>query len=429
MKIALASLRIFFGGLKTAAVSTSSGRMSVLVVMVLSIVAHAQQAQAQSGIELENVGASHHFGEQITFVAAIKASIPIQNVSIVISDESQAITHVESLTLEPDGRTEFRFDVSQRSLRPFTDIKWRYQFTLPDGTTVQSETFSMRYTDDRFEWQSLKSGALRVNWYNGGSEFGQAALNTLQSGLSSVGQLMPVDASQPIEFFIYANSDDLRGTLGPDGEDWVIGHASPALGIVMVVIEPGVEQNITMEQRIPHELMHVVMYRALGAGYVNIPLWLREGMATLAEIYPNADYDRVLADAVPGNGLIPLTSLCASFPADTGRAFLAYAESRSFTQYLHKAYGSSGLLNLSAAYADGVDCERGTELAFGVSLSNLEVKWRSSVLGQNSLLPALQNMMPYLVLLCLVLIIPLISVLSTLGKKGNQNEPETHVRD
>jgi len=406
----------------------TAGQLLLFVMVALSTLFNARQVQAQSGIELANVEASHRFGEQITFVATIKASVPIQSVSIIILDESQGIRYVELLNMTTEGRTEFRFDTKQNILRPFTNIKWNYQFTLPNGSTVQSESFSMRYTDDRFNWQTLESGALRVNWYKGDTNFGQAVLNVVQSGLGSVSRLMAVDLAQPIEFFIYANSDDLQGTLGPGGEDWVAGHAIPALSVVMVVIEPGAEQNIIMEQRIPHELMHVMMYRAMGAGYSNIPLWLREGTATLAEIYPNADYDHVLADAVARNGLIPLKDLCASFPADTGQAFLAYAESRSFANYLHQMYGSSGLLKLASYYADGLDCERGTERALGISLSNLEMNWRSSVLGQNAWVPALQNIAPYLVLLCLVLIIPIVGMVSTLRKKGSHNEPETYVR-
>jgi len=406
----------------------TAGQLLLFVMVALSTLFNARQVQAQSGIELENVEASHRFGEQITFVATIKASVPIQSVSIIILDESQGIRYVELLNMTTEGHTEFRFDTKQNILRPFTNIKWNYQFTLPNGSTVQSESFSMRYTDDRFNWQTLESGALRVNWYKGDTNFGQAVLNVVQSGLGSVSRLMAVDLAQPIEFFIYANSDDLQGTLGPGGEDWVAGHAIPALSVVMVVIEPGAEQNIIMEQRIPHELMHVMMYRAMGAGYSNIPLWLREGTATLAEIYPNADYDHVLADAVAWNGLIPLKNLCASFPADTGQAFLAYAESQSFANYLHQMYGSSGLLKLASYYADGLDCERGTERALGISLSNLEMNWRSSVLGQNAWVPALQNIAPYLVLLCLVLIIPIVGMVSTLRKKGSHNEPETYVR-
>ena len=239
---------------------------------------------------------------------------------------------------------------------------------------------------------------------------------------------MALDLASPIDVYIYASVDDLRGTLFSGGEDWVAGHANPALGVVMVAVEPGAEQNITMEQRIPHELMHVMMYRSVGVGYNNIPAWLREGTATLAEVFPNADYDRILANAAAGNSLIPIKDLCESFPADAGTAFLAYAESRSFTRYLHDTYGSTGLLNLAASYADGVECERGTERAFSISLSNLEMQWRSSVLGQNTFLPALQNIAPYLVLLCLVLIIPLIGMVSARRKKGKPNEPETFVR-
>jgi hypothetical protein len=275
--------------------------------------------------------------------------------------------------------------------------------------------------DDGFDWQTLESGALKVHWYDRDATFGNAALQAAQTGLESVGRFLAPETGQPVEIFIYASVDDLRGALAPGGEEWVAGHANPALGIVRVVIEPGIEQGIRMEQRIPHELMHVMLYRRVGAGYENLPVWLREGIAVLAEIYPNTDYDRALTDAVQEDRLIPLEELCASFPADAGQAFLAYAESRSFTDYLHETYGSSGLMDLAASYADGLDCARGTERSFGLSLSSLEANWRSSVLGQDTLLPALQTISPYLVLLCLVLIIPLIGIVSTVRRKGSGN--------
>lgn len=403
--------------------STSYFLLLTSLVMAISSLFNAYPAQAQTGIELENVGASYQFGEQITFVATLKASIPIQSVSIVISDALQTVNRVEPLTVQPDGHMEFRLDTKQTILRPFTMVKWNYQFTLADGSVVQSEPFFVRYADNRFNWQTLESGTLRVNWYQGDANFGQVVLNAAQAGLGSVSQLMAVDLAQPVEIFVYANTDDLRGTLALGGEDWAAGHADPALGVVMVVVEPGSQQGIMMEERIPHELMHVMMYRSVGPGYRNIPAWLREGMATLAETYPNVDYDRVLADASAGNRLIPLRDLCVSFPADAGQAFLAYAESRSFTNYLYRTYGSTGLLSLIGFYASGVDCEHGPERAFGATLSNLEVNWRSSVLGQNTLLPALQNISPYLVLLCVILAIPFIGILITLRKKGSSDEP------
>ena len=269
---------------------------------------------------------------------------------------------------------------------------------------------------------------LKVHWYQGDASFGQAALVAAQAGLESIGRYIPSNLEQPVEIFIYASTGDLYSEQIPGMENWVAGHADPALGVAMVVIAPGAQQNINMEQHIPHELMHVMLYRRLGAGYSNLPAWLREGMATLAEIYPNTEYDRVLADAADNDNLIPLVDLCASFPAEAGEAFLAYAQSRSFTDYLHDTYGSAGLLSLMTTYADGVNCERGPERAFGVSLPSLEMQWRATALGQNTFLSTLGNISPYLVLLCLVLIIPLIGILSTLRRKGNRDEPRTNVR-
>lgn len=391
-------------------------------VIALLILFSAHQARAQSSVELENVGATVKFGEQVTFFATIKSSIPIQTASITIFDESQNFRLTQLLNVPSDGSTQFILDVRQIKLRPFSDIKWNYQFTLSDGSTTESNTFSARYADDRFPWQTLESGTLRVHWYSGDTNFGQAAIDTVQTGLTSVSNLVAVDLAQPVEFYIYANANDLRGTLTDTDNQWVAGHTDPALGVVMVVIEPGAEQKILMEQRIPHELMHVMLSRAVGAGYENLPAWLREGTATLAEMYPNPEYDRVLADAAKNGTLIPLKELCASFPADTGQAFLAYAESRSFTNYLHSNYGSSGLLKLATSYADGVECDRGAELALRISLSTLEARWHSAALGGSAVLPALQNMLPYLVLLCLVLIVPFIGILTTRRRKGNQNE-------
>ena len=151
-------------------------------------------------------------------------------------------------------------------------------------------------------------------------------------------------------------------------------------------------------------------------------------MATLAETYPDADYDRVLNEAAAAKRLLSLKDLCVSFPADAGQAFLAYAESQSFTNYLYRTYGSgsTGLLSLVTSYASGVDCERGPERAFGMPLSTLEMNWRSSVLGQNTFLPAIQSLSPYLVLLCLILIIPFIGIVITLRKKEDADEPESY---
>jgi hypothetical protein len=379
---------------------------------------HPADAQSPTVVALENVLALVSFGDRITFVATVKSPSSVRDASILILDESRGITDIEPLTVQADGRTEFQYDARQNNLRPFGKVSWSYRFTLPDGSTTTSEVYSTQYGDNRFDWQTLESDMLRVHWYGSSAEFGQALLNTARAGLESVGRLIPVHPEQPVDFYIYESLGDLRGTLVSGSQEWIAGHADPSLGIIMVAIEPGPSQETTMQQRIPHELMHILLYRALGDGYALLPTWLSEGTAGLAEMISNTSYDSALTSAVSRSDWIPLGSLCGSFPDDTDRAFLAYAESRSFVSYVYQTYGSSGLFRLASVYANGVSCEDGPALAFGVPLSSLEENWQASMAGQKTLPPTLQNITPYLVLLCLMLLIPLTGIAGTMWKKG-----------
>jgi hypothetical protein len=291
---------------------------------------------------------------------------------------------------------------------------------------MQSQTGSLRYDDDRFAWQVHDGDGFRVHWYYGDDTFATAALNAGAAGMQKVEEFFTPDLANPVDIYIYANESDLRGALYGTPDAWVAGHADPAAGILTVTIEAGADQNILMEQRIPHELMHVLLYRHVGAGYKNIPAWLREGMSTLAEVYPNPAYDRFLMDAAARGVLIPMLTLCDSFSSKSGAAFLAYAQSRSFTNYLRGQFGSDGLLNLATIYANGVDCERGTQRAFSVSFAKLERDWRTDVLGQNDLASTLGRFAPYLVLLCLVVLMPLIGVIAAIRKKGALDGTEIH---
>lgn len=410
-------------GAKFFLIRTLRSWRSLQLVFLLVVAAYAlgsaKQAAAQGGIALENVGAAYLFGEQVVFSATIRTSIPIQNASIVILDEGHGITHVQPLIINADGTTQFVFDARQNALRPFTFIHWHYQFAFTDGAVFQSETFSVRYDDNRFAWQRLESGGLRVFWYAGDSTFAQNALNAALAGVRVINEIFPVDLSQPIDIFIYPSQNDLA-FLG--AETWTAGHANPALGVVLVAVEPGLEQSLHMDQRIPHELMHVLFYRHIGAGYNNVPAWLREGLAALVEINPSVEYDRALLEAHTRSALIPLLDLCASFPIQPDSAFLAYAESRSFTAYLRNTFGSSKLIELSRAYADSVTCERGIELAYGTSFAQLELRWREAALGENAWGLALRDMFPYLILCAMVLGIPLLIGFNAMRKKPGKSK-------
>jgi hypothetical protein len=199
----------------------------------------------------------------------------------------------------------------------------------------------------------------------------------------------------------------MRAALQTLSGNWVGAHTDPDLDVMVVSLPAGPEQRLEMERQIPHELMHLLLFQWLGPGYANLPTWLDEGLASIAELYPNPDYLVLLDNAVDKDELLPMASLCDTFPRDASSAFLAYAQATSFTRFLQQQYGSAGLGKLAEAYADGMTCERGVQVALGSTLKQLELRWRREAFGNAATLRALANLSPWLVVLILVLIVPI----------------------
>lgn len=383
-------------------------RFAISVVMAVFLLGLPQQVRAQSGIEVTDVGVFDDFGQHITFQARLQSQVPIVNASLVFSDNFDEIVRRFPVNVGEGGVVTYRFDATQNVLRPFTTISFWFEVTLQNGQTLRSDNYRVQYIDDRFTWQQQEDENLRVHWYEGDAAFGDALLDVSRRSLSAVSALIPAPLTAPLDVYVYASTADLQSALFLGGENWQGGHANPKLGVVMLAVTPGPEQSIEMETLIPHELAHVMLYRSVGDGYGSLPAWLSEGVASLAELYPNPDYEQALMLASQNDSLLPILDLCDTFPLDASGAFLAYAESQSFVRFLRDTYGAPSLLSLTSAYADGLNCDQGVVRALGTSLVSLDTRWRETVLGQNVAGVFLRNMLPYLGLFVFMLLIPLI---------------------
>jgi hypothetical protein len=389
--------------------ATRQRNLQVIVVtlLVATLFLKPNQAQAQEGIVVESPQAVADFGKSITFTAKITASSPIQQASLLFRGVNEDVTRVETLQVAEDGSVNFIYDASLNVFPPFSEIVYWFQATLSDGKTYTSESTRFKYDDNRFPWRETSQANVSIHWYAGDDAFGAAALDSAGAGLLAMKDFIPISLTDPIEIYIYSNVTDLGDTLMLGGSEWAGGHAHADLGVVLVAVAPGVNQAAEMNSLIPHELAHVMLYRALGDQYAKQPAWLIEGIASMVELYPNPDYARALEIASANGTLIPFTDLCASFPADSGSAFLAYAQSQSFVTYIRDSFGASGLSRLTGTYSDGFECDLGATKALGASLGQLDSRWRENVLGQNRGGAALRNLLPFLLLLLLVLIVPI----------------------
>lgn len=378
----------------------------LVLLLLLGTVAFAPlRPIAQAAVQIEDVAAFYTFAEQINFQARISPVDIVVTTYLFIQPAGEPV-RMEPVVLGSDGALIYSYDLTQSRINSFTTIKYWFRFQLKSGAEVISDTYSFDYIDNRFEWQTLTDQQFRIHWYDRDLSFGQDSLNAAQAGITSAQSILPASPAFPIDIYIYNNTRDYQSAK-PSDQDWAAGHASPTLNLILVTIPSGPEEQLELQRQLPHELAHILQYTLTGENYNRIPVWFLEGSASLAEIYPNPDYESVLQKSAKTGTLLPLEQLCGSFPREASGAFLAYAQSTSFTRFLLTQFGSSGLAELMSNYQDGVGCLEAPQQAFGQSFATLENRWRQEELGVDVGALVFRNLSPYLVLLALILAVPL----------------------
>jgi hypothetical protein len=357
---------------------------------------HPQPGLAQTEVEFSDVSTAVDFGQSVTFQAAVDTEVEIQEAYLTLQPQGLN-SLVFPVEVGAANQLAYRLDLASTPLRPFSRVHYSFRLLLNDGSNAESAPAVFDYTDTRFDWQVLRDDSFEVYWYDQDLTFGQLVLNTAQTGLKSIQNIIPVQLDESVRIYVYSTSADLKGAL-PNSQSWIAGQSAPDLGVVLVSIPAGPEEPLELERQVPHELMHVMLYRQAGEQTANLPAWLLEGLASAAEIYPNPEYTSTLEKAAAEDQLIPLENLCGAFPTDASDAFLAYAESASFVRYPHRSYGSSAMRWLVEQYQNGLGCSEGIQTALGASLSELEYHWKQQDLRIDPQSLIFRNLLPYLLL-------------------------------
>ncbi len=356
------------------------------------------------------------FGRSVRFTLQLNQASEVKAAFLLLQSNGQE-TQILPFPLPIRESNQVIFDLNTHSLRPFTTVEYWYRLEMTNGNIVTGERSSFIYEDNRIPWQRLSASQINLAWQQGDLVFGQQALDVAAQSLQHINGILNSPLQGTVSIYIYPSASDLQSVLNLNPNSWVAGHASPDLGVILVSIPPGPDQRAEMERQIPHELMHILQYRLAGQSYTRQPVWLIEGLASIAELYPNPEYQRVLQKASENDTLLPFVNLCSAFPAELSGAILSYAQSASFVRYLYQTYGASSLRDLIFAYKDGLGCEEGVRKVYGQSIAQLETRWRQEALGMDLASLAWNNLQPYLFILFLVSLPILWTIFST-GRKG-----------
>lgn len=184
------------------------------------------------------------------------------------------------------------------------------------------------------------------------------------------------------EIIICHTHADFERAAGKSVPIWVLGLARPDGNQVLLKELP----PISFRKLVRHEVVHLLVGRALGSYSERAPRWLHEGAAK----YYAGDWSGremgLLADAARRGRLHSIAEL-ATFPTDPQQSSIAYAESYVLVEHLISLDPKHELSGFITNLKETEDVARAFRRAYGLSAAEVEAGWRERIAGQSRRVP------------------------------------------
>jgi hypothetical protein len=362
-------------------------RRCVLLLITLALLAFAQPSSslAQTAITATQDRAEIQFPDSVTFSVALTSEAEIQQVTLeyrvqqvtcgeVIARAFPQFTPGKSVT------ATWTWEMLQSgSLPPGAKIYWLWRVTDAAGNTLTTLEQSIIWLDSVHAWQTLSGENINLHWYDSPEPFGQELLDAAVAALANLEQSTGLKPEQPIDLYIYANTEDMRqAVLYEPG--WTGGQAYSEHDIVIIGISPG--QIDWGKGAIAHELTHVLVGHLTFSCLGYLPGWLVEGLAMYGEggldDFSQGRFDQAVTD----NDLISVQALSGSFSENADEANISYSESYSLVNFLIETYGKERMMALLKALQEGETVDGALESVYGFDINGLEDAWRTGIGAQ-----------------------------------------------
>ncbi|MFC1930089.1 peptidase MA family metallohydrolase [Chloroflexota bacterium] len=350
-----------------------------LVVCALLVMLSPGLVQASSGPQVLDSSAEVDFPGNIYFNLTAESDVEITDIRLHYQVDRMAHAQVTSevyLEFMPAARvkTQWKWDMRRTGALP-SGSQVRYWWTVIDARDNRIETApaTLQINDDRYDWRSLTHGKITFHWYGGGEEFAQELMSAARQALARIAESTGVEPGKQVNMYIYANSNDLRGSM-IFAQEWTGGRAFTQYSTVVIGISP---DNIDWGRgAIAHELTHLVIHQITFSPYGDLPTWLDEGLAMNSEGELEPAFAQLLKQATDADKLLSVRSIASPFSALTEEAGLAYTESHSIVKFLIDTYGSEKMFELLHTFKQGSTYDAALIKVYGFDMDGLNDLWR-----------------------------------------------------
>jgi len=345
-------------------------------------------ALAQEGLKVEANEYSYEFAKSINFRLVAEAPKPISRVFLLYTLSQSSVVHKQTPQFTPGTRIEasWKWELGRGALAPGTLIKYYWRLEAQDGTIFKTEPISFRYEDNRFKWRSLQSGFITLYWYKGTEDSARNLLEAAQKALERLKEDVGIEFQGPVNIYVYASRGDMREAIPPRSQTF--DEATVTLGMVLsedTVVVLGTDPNL--DKTIAHELSHLAVGKAFESPLSSpLPRWLDEGLAMYAEGELPPRNALALEEAIREGKLISVRSL-SGYVGEPEKVDLFYAEAYSLVEFLLKEYGKEKMLEFLSEFANGSTQEEALEKVYGLTLDELDAKWRNYLMQKSTPAP------------------------------------------
>ena len=258
---------------------------------------------------------------------------------------------------------------SQQPLPPGGVVKWRWNVTDFHGDMHVSAERELRWTDQRFQWQTYSNDRIAIHWHDEEPEFGRNLAAYLESQIE---RIAPITAySGPVSIFVYRDALEAgAGTMLQRGQT----NPYRAFDTIVSVLsdEPQVDELTVLV----HELARLVVQDRGFNCYTSLPRWLEEGLAVLATGGMSTEMRFAFAQSRLIESFWPLRSLDVPPGSDVPATDPWYAQSYDVVEFLIGEFGWDGIGNLIDAFGDGNTVDEALRAAYGMGVDETERLWR-----------------------------------------------------
>ncbi len=345
--------------------------------------------QAQNAISVQISTAAVDFPYKLTFNLAANGDVNITDIRLRFTIDRDYFASVFS-----ESFVEFTPIIFQGAPGTAVQTSWvmdmqktgglppgsmlNYWWVVKDasGRRFESTPQKVEFADNRFQWRNIKQNNITLYWYNGSDAFANQLMVTAQQALVRLESNTGAKLVRPIKIYIYANAQDLKGSMIFPAE-WTGGVAFTEYAIIAIGIAPS---NLAWgENAIAHELTHLAVHQMTSNPYNELPVWLDEGMAVYNEGQPDPGMLSTLSKAISSKTLVSVRSLSSPFSAYGDAASLSYGESYSVVNYLITTYGQQKMLALLNTFEQGSAYDDAFKKVYGFDMDQLYALWKQKI--------------------------------------------------